>query len=112
MTGRRQAMGHDTCLARRGFSVTVLLFLTLTLISCTAKNASQLRNGMGFNACTFCDLRYDDFSRMDLENADFSGAYLFGTNFSWSSARKARFESAILYQGRMEWADFDGSDFF
>ncbi|MBF0110773.1 MAG: pentapeptide repeat-containing protein [Magnetococcales bacterium] len=104
-------MGYDARLRGRGIAVLLLLFATLTQISCTAKNASQLRNGMGLKSCTFCDLRYDDFSRMDLEKADFSGAYLFGTNFSWSIARKARFESAIMYQGRMEWADFDGSDF-
>ena len=61
--------------------------------------------------CRFCNMRYGDMSERSRPGADYSGAYLFGANLSWSVFKQGNFQAANLNYARMEWADFDGVDF-
>ena len=63
------------------------------------------------NACRFCDLRYENLAMRKIEGVDFTGAYLYGANFSWAVAKNGKFRSAVMNFARLEWADMAGADF-
>jgi uncharacterized protein YjbI with pentapeptide repeats len=61
--------------------------------------------------CPFCELRYQDFDQRRIDAANYTGAYLYGSNMSWSVLRKGTFQSAVLTFARMDWSDMSDSDF-
>lgn len=63
------------------------------------------------SSCSFCDLRYSDFSQSRVEGGMYSGAYMFGANFSWAVMKAVNFESATLTLAKMGWADFENANF-
>lgn len=61
--------------------------------------------------CPFCELRYQDFNQRRIDDADYVGAYLYGSNLSWAVVRKGNFQSSVLTFARMDWGDMSDSDF-
>ncbi|MDH5490095.1 MAG: pentapeptide repeat-containing protein, partial [Rhodospirillaceae bacterium] len=47
-------------------------------------------------SCPQCDLRYEDFSEMDMSDGNFKGSYLFNVKFNRGNLTGTSFESATL----------------
>ena len=86
----------------------VKIFLIIIFI--IANSISSLANEV-LKICKFCDLRYAQYQNLSLDNADYSGAYMFRINFTRSSLKNSIFESSNLIRSILERGNFSHSNF-
>ena len=76
----------------------IIIFIVTNSISSLANETLK--------TCKFCDLRYAQYQNLSLDNADYSGAYMFRINFTRSSVKNSIFESSNLIRSNLERGDF------
>mgnify|MGYP001473602529 CR=1 FL=1 len=87
----------------------VSIFITINYLALAtpveagdAKSADLVRGG---EPCNMCDLRYEDFSSLSLDNISLRGAYLFNAKFERASLIGANLESASIVLGNLKRVD-------